>query len=66
MNKTCARCAAPLMCSADAQCWCMAYPPIFGAVVRADAADGCVCPVCLAEQIQTLSDNEGDARPSKL
>ena len=61
MNKTCARCAEPLMCSANAQCWCMAYPPIFGTAVRVEAADDCVCSACLAAAIQSLSDNEGGA-----
>ncbi len=49
MDIQCARCAEPLTCQPEGECWCMALP--FAPIPEGAAAEGCLCPDCLKQDL---------------
>ena len=53
--RTCPRCGQPFGCDLSAhqeKCWCFEYPHVIS--MKDASHEGCVCPACLAKQIEEI------------
>jgi hypothetical protein len=60
-NKTCTNCGSVFGCGAtepDGTCWCSALPRV---VPLTEGAE-CLCPVCLAEKIKVIQQQQSEPK----
>ncbi|SAL67732.1 hypothetical protein AWB67_03777 [Caballeronia terrestris] len=57
--EACSRCGAAFHCGSlagDARCWCASLPEL--PIERLKGRIGCLCPPCLAEEIESMRRGE--------